>query len=102
MNAYAKRFVRSIKKKCLSQMIPLGKNHLRRAAEEFMLHYHGERNHQGLGNSLIEPKDHVGQTAGEVKCRNRLGCLLSYYYQRRNALSYACRIRKANEIAGST
>jgi len=81
LNAYAERFVRSIKEECLSQMIPLGENHLRRAVEEFMRHYHGERNHQGLDNTLIEPEDHVGQAAGGVQCRDRLGGLLQYYHR---------------------
>ena len=81
LNAYAERFVRSIREECLSQMIPLGENHLRRAVEEFMLHYHGERNHQGLCNALIEPEDHVGRTASVVQCRNRLGGLLRCYHR---------------------
>jgi len=62
-------------------MIPLGENHLRRAVDEFVLHYHGERNHQGLGNALIKREEHVGQTDGEVQCRHRLGGLLRYYHR---------------------
>jgi len=34
-----------------------------------MLHDHGERNHQGLDNTLIGPEAHVGQSAGEIKRR---------------------------------
>ena len=73
--------VRSIKEECLSQIIPLGEKHLRHAAEEFMLHDHGERNHQGLDNTRIEPEDHVDQTDGQVQCRNRLGGMLRYYHR---------------------
>jgi len=54
LNAYAERFVRSIKSECLSQIIPLGEQHLRRAVNEYTEHYHLERNHQGLDNRLIE------------------------------------------------
>ena len=43
-NAYAERFVRSIKEECLDWMIPLGERHFRRALREFVDHYHGERN----------------------------------------------------------
>ena len=53
--------------------------HLRRALEQFEAHYHAERNHQGLGNELIE-----GTTAanhGEVVCRERLGGLLNFYHR---------------------
>jgi len=46
-NAYAERFVRSIKEECLNRLIPLGERH-RQAVAEFVAHYHRERNHQGL------------------------------------------------------
>ena len=54
LNAYAERFVRSIKSECLAQIIPLGERHLRTAVKEYTEHYHLERNHQGLENELIE------------------------------------------------
>ena len=53
-NAYAERFVRSIKEECLSRVIPFGDRHLRRTIAEYVEHYHRERNHQGLANELIE------------------------------------------------
>ena len=40
-----------------------------------------QRNHQSLGNKIIEPDDKVGQTFGEVTCRERLGGMLRYYYR---------------------
>jgi putative transposase len=49
-NAYAERFVRSIKEECLECVILLGERHLRRTIAEFVAHYHAERNHQGIGN----------------------------------------------------
>jgi transposase InsO family protein len=55
LNAYAERFVRSIKEECLNRMIFVGQGSLRRAVAEYMLHYHRERNHQGLRNRLILP-----------------------------------------------
>jgi putative transposase len=51
-NAYAERFVRSIKEECLSRVIPLGEHHLRRTIADFLAHYHGERNHQGGSENL--------------------------------------------------
>src|ERR1035437_7253969 len=58
-NAYAERFVRSIKEECLARMIFFGQASLRHAIDEFMAHYHEERNHQGLDNTLIlaDPAD---------------------------------------------
>ena len=55
LNAYAERFVRSIKDECLNRMIFIGQASLRRAIGEYMAHYHEERNHQGLENRLIRP-----------------------------------------------
>ena len=54
-NAYAERFVRSIREECLDRLILFGEGRLFRALDEFVAHYHGERNHQGLGNELIHP-----------------------------------------------
>jgi len=47
LNAYAERFVRSIKEDCLDRIILFGEQGLRTALREFVEHYHSERNHQG-------------------------------------------------------
>jgi len=57
LNPYAERFVRTIKEGCLDQMIFFGENSLRQAIHEFVIHYHRERNHQGLENRLITPME---------------------------------------------
>lgn len=79
-NAYAERFVRSIKKECLDALIPLGERHFRRALAEFVAHYQCERNHQGLGNELIEDAGGKPRT-GSVRRRQRIGGVLNYYYR---------------------
>jgi transposase InsO family protein len=79
-NAYAERFVRSINDECLSRVIPFGERHFRRTLAEFVEHYHHERNHQGLGNELIDPAC-PGPGIGCVRHRERLGGLLNYYYR---------------------
>ncbi len=79
LNAYAERFVLSIKSECLNRMVILGERHLRRAIEEFVDHYHLERTHQGLGNQLIEGVPECG--SGDVARRERLGGILSHYYR---------------------
>ena len=81
LNAYLERFIRTLKSECLDRMIFLGEASLRRALGEFGQHFHHERNHQGFGNRIIEPGKEVGRTHGEVKCRNRVGGLLRYYYR---------------------
>ena len=79
LNAYAERFVRSIKSEVLAQIIPIGERHLRRSVSEYVEHYHRERNHQGLGNELIEKSSQDSANKGAVECRDRLGGVLRYY-----------------------
>jgi hypothetical protein len=63
-------------------MIFFGRRSLEKAVREYVQHYHGERNHQGLGNELIDPSDNAGSVAGKIECRERLGGLLKYYHRR--------------------
>jgi len=80
MNAYAERFVRSIKSECLDQMIFLGRESLVNAITEYAAHYHDERSHQGVGNVLISAA--APQSEGIVRTTERLGGLIKYYYRR--------------------
>jgi transposase InsO family protein len=81
LNAYAERFVRSIKESCLNRMIFFGEESLRTAIQNFVAHYHSERHHQGLANQLIRPEaGHLG-SAGKVQRRQRLGGMLNYYFR---------------------
>ena len=57
MNAYAERWVRSVKEECLSKVILVGERSLRRALSDYVAHFHAERNHQGKGNVLLFPRD---------------------------------------------
>ena len=80
-NAFAERFVRSIREECLDRMIIFGEASLLRALREYMAHYHSERNHQGLGNRLLESAYSSSLTTESVQCRERLGGMLNYYYR---------------------
>jgi putative transposase len=82
LNAYAERFVRSIKDECLDRMIFVGQGSLRRAVIEYMTHYHAERNHQGLGNRLIDLPAAVTASVGAIYRRARLGGSLNFYYRK--------------------
>jgi putative transposase len=77
-NAHAERFVRSIKEECLHRIVSLGERHFRRAVTEYVLHYHGERPHQGRGNNLLERR-RPWNPQGPVRRRPRLGGLLNFY-----------------------
>jgi transposase InsO family protein len=80
LNAFAERFVGSVKSECLARIVPLGERHLRTAVRAFVDHYHEERPHQGLGNACIAPKTKLIGTAS-VRCRERLGGVLKFYYR---------------------
>ena len=80
LNAFAERFVGSVRAECLARIVPLGEAHLRAAIRAFVDHYHEERPHQSLSNALIAPKTaSVGR--GAVRCRERLGGVLKFYYR---------------------
>jgi transposase InsO family protein len=81
LNAYAERFVRSIKDECLHRMIFFGERSLRKATREFAAHYHRERNHQGIDNRLIEPDDRPGSIISAIECAQRLGGMLRFYHR---------------------
>jgi putative transposase len=78
LNAYAERFVRSIKDECLDKLVLLGEGHLRAAVREYVAHYHEERNHQGLAGQLILPPANLNRP-GPFVCPERLGGLLRFY-----------------------
>ena len=81
LNAYAERFVRSIKEECLNRVVLLGEGHLRLIVEEYVEHYHRERNHQGLDSQLLERPPPRASADAEVHRRQRIGGLLSYYHR---------------------
>ena len=81
LNAYAERWVRSVKEECLSKVILFGERSLRRALSNYGDHFHAERNHQGKGNVLLFPRVTDRQREGPVRCRDRLGGLLRYYHR---------------------
>ena len=81
LNAYAERFVLAIKSECLNRIVPLGERHLRRAVNDFVEHYHLERNHQGLNNELIVPQAAPANDSAPIECRERLGGILKHYYR---------------------
>ena len=66
LNAYAERWIRSVKEECLSKIILFGEGSLRRALHEYVAHYHNERTHQGKSNVLLFPR--IRETRGERLC----------------------------------
>src|SRR5437667_3893972 len=107
LNSYAERWVRSVKEECLSRLILFGESSLRRALQQYIVHYHAERNHQGKDNRILFPSQtEARRNKGAVRCRERLGGLLKYYereaaYQstgQRTMASQSAHIKDAGEF----
>jgi putative transposase len=68
LNAYAERWVRSVKEECLAQLILFGEKALQHALTEYVTHYHHERNHQGKDNVLLFPPSGQGcESQGSIQ-----------------------------------
>jgi len=82
-NAFAERFVRSIKQECLSRLLFLSEQHLRATLSILAKYYQHRRNHQGIENKLIEPLEPPERlpTVGRIRCQQELGGRLNYYYR---------------------
>jgi putative transposase len=81
LNAFAERFVKSIKTECLEQFVLFGENSLWYVIREYLGHYHAERNHQGLENVIPFPNRRLVERDGAVVKAERLGGLLNFYYR---------------------
>jgi putative transposase len=81
LNAFAERFVKSIKTECLEQFVLFGEDSLRHVICEYLAHYHAKRNHQGIKNVIPFPDTRLGRQKGTVVKAERLGGLLNFYHR---------------------
>ena len=81
LNAYAERFVKTIKTECLDHLILFGERSLRHAVKEYLAHYHAERNHQGIENVIPFPDERCSATGQKTVKSERLGGLLNFYHR---------------------
>ena len=79
LNAYAERFVKSVKSECLDHLILSSVEQLEYVLGQYQQYYHHERIHQSLGR-IIEPKHKIDDIA-EIQCIERLGGLLKSYHR---------------------
>ena len=79
MNAFAERWVQTVKRECLSKLILFSEKHLRRALSEFETHYNQDRPHQSLDSNPIQPRPSDPPNEGEIVVDERLGGLLRSY-----------------------
>lgn len=81
LNAFSERWVKSVKSEILEKQILFGKKSLQYVLREYVAHFHEERNHQELDNTIPFPSAEVGNSDGNIRTKERLGGLLKYYYR---------------------
>jgi putative transposase len=81
LNAFAERFVRSVRSECLDHLIIVSEQQLRGVLHEYIEHYNHERAHQGIGNVLIRAPPTPANDNGPIRRRRRLGGLLNFYFR---------------------
>ena len=81
LNSFAERWVKSVKSECLSKLIFFGEESLRHTLNEYVPHFHQERNHQGKDNVILFPSEESGNEDAPIRCHERLGGLLKYYHR---------------------
>ena len=81
-NSFAERFVGTLRRGCLDQVLVLGERHLRQVLAEYARHYNGHRPHQGLLQEppLRRPSEAVDITA-RIERRQALGGLINEYHR---------------------
>jgi putative transposase len=86
MNAYAERFVRTVRAECTDRMLIAGERHLHTILSEYIAHYNTGRSHQGHGMSLLAPDDDPAVIAFPIPATRirrciRLAGLINEYRQ---------------------
>ena len=81
-NAYAERFVRTVRAECLDHILILGRRHLEGVLRGYVAHYNQERPHRGIGLSVPEglPGDHEPVAPRDLRRRDILGGLIHEYH----------------------
>jgi hypothetical protein len=73
LNAYAERWIRSLKSECLEHPILFGERSLAHVLHEYLAHHQQERNHQGLDNVIPFPDEQLRSNTGPIIQSERLG-----------------------------
>ncbi len=81
-NAYAERFVRTVRAECLDWLLIIGRRHLQRVLRSYTAHYNRERPHRGLALLTPEPANTTGRpSTRRIERRDLLGGLIHEYYR---------------------
>jgi putative transposase len=80
-NAYAERFVRTVRTECLDWLLIVGRRHLEHVLRIYAQHYNHERPHRALALHPPQPRTPELPQDGDVQRRDRLGGLVHEYYR---------------------
>ena len=93
-NAFAERFVRTVRSECLDHLLVVNEAHLERILRSYARHYNGHRPHQGLAQEIPAPEravplqvvthsdsrhPHLRRHPGRIRRHDRLGGLIHEY-----------------------
>jgi transposase InsO family protein len=90
LNAFAERWVRTVKRECLRRLWFLGYRSLCRVLDDYVAHYNTERPHQGRGNLPLPIADRARTSAqisvavtktGDIRCATRCRGVVRHYYR---------------------
>jgi hypothetical protein len=92
-NAYAERFVRTVRTECLDRIFVLNERHLESVLKTYINHYNRERPHRGLNLRIPEggPPVSLADATGSVVRRDRLGALSTNTIERLRKPFHECR-----------
>jgi putative transposase len=79
-NAFAERWVRTVRNECLDRVLIFSETHLRRVLREYIAYYNFARPHQALAQKTPIPRT-SSRAEGSVRCRRVLGGLQNDYYR---------------------
>jgi len=80
-NAFAERWIRSVRTECLDKLLILGERHLHYVLTAYVAYYNHARPHQGIEQRCPVPLTNV-VGAGPIERRDVLGGVLHDYYRR--------------------
>jgi len=83
-NAYAERFVGTVRRECLDRILILGRRNLEAVVHEYVEHYNSHRPHRSLGQLPPQPKTAalaalMNVDASQVQRASRLGGVIHEY-----------------------
>ncbi len=79
-NAFAERWIRSVREECLDKVLIINQAHLRRVMREYIAFFNTARPHQGINQQIpVPPASRAAR--GPVRCRKVLGGIIHDYYR---------------------